>query len=223
MNQKMKVYSGIIPVVIPLFLIIVALNFLPMHTGLALAKENGIIEFFSAVGYFIGTVVAVFIAVRLKWQAGFSVGIIMMIFGLRELDFHARFTTMGISKIKFYLSPEVGVIEKSIVSFLVILLLTFLYKFLKKHAKGFISGFKQGIPYIVTASAGVLCLPVSKILDGGFKWLDDMGQQGYRLVFVEESIELAIPYFFIIAMLQFYRSSGNDGVKDRSAELNKIS
>jgi hypothetical protein len=180
-----------------------------------LTRENGIIEFFSAVGYFIGAVVAIFIALRMKWQSGYSVSLIILLFGLRELDFHARFTTMGISKVKFYLSPEVGVIEKSIVVILVILLLAFLYKFLKKHAKGFINSCRQGVPHIVTASAGLVCLPLSKFLDGGFKWLDDMGQ-GYRLVFIEESIELAIPYFFIIAMLQFYKATGNAGIKEQS-------
>ena len=63
---------------------------------------------------------------------------------------------MAISKIKFYLSPEVGVIEKSIVVFLVILLFTFLYKFLKKHTKDFIKSFKQGVSHTVTAEAGII-------------------------------------------------------------------
>lgn len=213
MNKKLKVLSGLIAVVGPLLCLILILNFLPRNTGQVLTRENGIIEFLSAVGYFIGTVLAVFFAIRLKWPTGFSVSFIMLLFGLRELDFHARFTTMGISKIKFYWSPEVGVIEKSIVVFLVILLFTFLYKFLKKHTKNFIKSFKQGVPHIVTASAGVICLPLSKFLDGGFQWLDDTGH-GYRAVFFEESLELAIPCFFIIAMLQFYKSSCNDGKKE---------
>ena len=217
----MKVYSAVIPVFISLFFIILLLNFLPMPTGLALVKENGVIESFSAIGYFTGAVVAVFIAVRMQWQTGFSVGTFMILFGLRELDFHARFTTMGIFKTKFYLSSQVGVTEKSIVTLIVVLLIAFIFRFLKNHVGGFINDFKKGIPHIVTASAGLLCLPICKILDGGFRWLDDMGQ-GYRLAFIEESIELAIPYLFIIAMLQFYRSTGNDGAKDRSAKLGKI-
>jgi MFS family permease len=215
MSKKLTVYSGVISIVIPLLCLILILNFLPRHTGQVLARENGLIEFFSAVGYFIGTVIAVFIAVRLRWPTGFSVSLIMLLFGLRELDFNAKFTTMGISKIKFYLSPEVGVIEKSIVVFLVILLFTFLYKFLKKHTKDFIKSFKQGVSHTVTAAAGIICLPLSKFLDGGFQWLDEIGQ-GYRLVFFEESIELAIPYFFIFAMLQFYKSTSNEGIKEQS-------
>jgi hypothetical protein len=149
--------------------------------------------------------------VRMKWQAGFSVGIIMMLFGFRELDFHDRFTTMGIFKIKFYLGSQVGLTEKSIVTLIVILLFIFLLSFLKSHAGRFMTGLKKRIPHIITAFAGIICLPISKLLDGAeFKWLDDLGQ-GYRLNILEESIELAIPYFFIIAMLQFYRSTGNDG------------
>ncbi len=214
MGKILRVYSGLIPVVIPLLCLILILNFLPRHSAQILTRENGIIEFFSAVGYFIAAAVALYIALSMKWQTGFSVSLIMLLFGLRELDFHARFTTMGISKIKFYLSPEVGVIEKSIVIVLVILLFTFLYTFLKKHAKGFVNGLKQGVPHIVTACAGVLFLPLSKFLDGGFKWLDEM-DQGYRLVFIEESMELAIPYFFIIAMLQFYKSTYG-GIKEQS-------
>ncbi|MDX1775870.1 MAG: hypothetical protein R3297_04760 [Desulfobulbales bacterium] len=127
------------------------------------------------------------------------------------MDFHEKFTTMGIFKIKFYLSPEVGIVEKTIVILLMILLFVFLYNFLKSNAREFLNGFRKKKPYIITASAGLLSLPASKVLDGGLQWLDAIGQ-GHRAVYFEESLEMAIPLFFIIAMLQFYREESRKGV-----------
>ncbi|MBE9521347.1 MAG: hypothetical protein IME97_09450, partial [Proteobacteria bacterium] len=43
-------------------------------------------------------------------------------------------------------------------------------------------------------------LPFSKLLDSSIMGLVDND----RLIYFEESLELAIPYFFIVALLQFY-------------------
>lgn len=209
----MKIYSGLAVITIPLFILFLILNFLPKQTGMALVREGGLIENVSVIGYFVGVAIAIIIAARMKWPAGYSIGIIMMLLAFRELDFDTRFTTRGILSISFYLNPVVGTLERIIVILIMLLLSAFLFMFLKKYTLAFMDGLRRGVPYFITASAGIISLPLSYYIDGGFEWLDNMGQ-GYRSLFIEEPLEMAIPFFFILAMIQFYINVKNQEGRD---------
>lgn len=203
MSEKNYPYSGLFIVGIPLLAIIIALNFLPLSVAQSLVKENHAIENATVVGYFIGAFIAFLLALRQRLVSGFATSVILLLLGLRELDFHDRFTTMGIFKIKFYLGSEVQLPEKLIVTLIVLLLLAYVVWFLKKNTSSFLVCLRNKKSYGITTLAGLLALPISKILDS-----DIIGLVDYDwMIYMEESVELAIPYFFVVALLQFYYSA----------------
>ena len=200
MNQEDYPYSGLYLIGIPLLAIIILLNLLPSSVAHSLVKENHAIENATVVGYCIGALIACLFFFRLRWDQGLATSIILVLLGSRELDFHDKFTTMGIFKIKFYLGSEVLLPEKLIGATIVFLLLAFVVWFLKNNTDSFLACLKNRRPCCVTVLAGLVSLPFSKLLDSSIMGLVDND----RLIYFEESVELAIPYFFIVALLQFY-------------------
>lgn len=89
---------------------------LPPDLTLMMVVENGPVEMLSAVGL-LGAALWLFCrAAREGAGQPVAAGFLVLLLGLRELDFHARFTTMGVFKTKYYLSPLVPAGEKTIVS-----------------------------------------------------------------------------------------------------------
>jgi len=211
MNQEDYPYSGLFIVGIPMLAMIILLNFLPLSVAQSLVKENHAIENATVVGYFIGAFIAIMIAFRLRWFTGFAASVILLLLGLRELDFHDKFTTMGIFKIKFYLGSEVQLPEKITVILIVLLLLVYIVWFLKKNMGSYLVCLKNKKSYAVTTLAGLVALPLSKVLDSSIMGLVDYDW----LIYMEESVEFAIPYFFIIALLQYYFYARRVDLTDR--------
>ena len=89
-------------------------------------EEGGVIETLSVFGYFLCVLL---ILLKGKWAYIKKYNyflILIILFGLRELDFDKRFTTMGILKSKFYLSNSVPVTEK-LIGLLVIAILLYIF------------------------------------------------------------------------------------------------
>src|SRR5690606_39112415 len=84
-------------------------------------REDGPIEAFSAVGYFICATLLLFWAGRGFWRV-WCMPVAVIAMGLRELDFHVRFSQINVTKLRFYTSstvPGVGtLIVRTTASFL---------------------------------------------------------------------------------------------------------
>jgi hypothetical protein len=137
----------------------------------------------------------------------------VLLLGLRELDFHARFTTMGIFKTRYYISPEVPLAEKLVVSVIVIVISIVAIRYMRQKYSSFLEGFRQrSLPAMAIFLAGCSAV-LSKSLDsfsGPIEWLISLFRNdisGMALQVMEESIELAIPAFILIAI---YSSSPSD-------------
>lgn len=83
-------------------------------------KEGGIIETFSAAGY---PICIGFILAKRGLRELIFFALLFAFFGLRELDFDARFTTRGILTSMFYVDGNVPLMEKLIAGPVVLLLL----------------------------------------------------------------------------------------------------
>jgi len=191
-----------------LIILIIFLQSAPWHFTEAVIKEGGPIESLSAIGYFIA--MALLILRGRKWNSFSYVTFLLFLFGLRELDFHNRFTTMSLSKITFYVSPKVPLLEKMIGVIILLLLLYILAHLVKRHLGDFMNALKQKEPAAIGVGLGVLFMFLTKTLDGLGRKLASMGitlnnNLEQATTIIEEVFELGIPLLFIIAIVARFR------------------
>ena len=132
-------------------------------------------------------------------------------FGLRELDFDKRFTTMGIFKSRFYLSNEVMIGEKMVAVLISALFLVCLFFLLKNFARSFAEGIKARQGQSLTVLIALVFMVSSKSIDGLGRKLKPAGIVVSQSVsslagVIEESMELMIPLLFIVAITEFSRT-----------------
>ncbi|ADE15934.1 conserved hypothetical protein [Nitrosococcus halophilus Nc 4] len=175
----------------------------------SIIKEGGVIESLSAIGYFAGAILAILIKRKIPHPT--HVIFILVLLGLRELDFHNRFTTMSLSKITFYVSSEVPLLEKMIGVAIVSLVLYVIVHLAKTHFHGFISAVKKREPSAIGVGVGILLIFLTKILDGLSRKLASVGvtlsnNMEQLTEIIEEVFELGIPMMFIIAIVARFRT-----------------
>ncbi len=192
-------------------LLVISITLMPEKISQEMVRENGPVEVLSAAGYFLFCLFLFYFnyigAVRTRFAPGFFI----FLLGLRELDFHARFTTMGMFKSRFFVSPEVPVVEKFLVTLFIISLLTYGIIYLRGSLPRFKKDVSRARPYAVSIACAVGCILVSKSLDGNsiiFKTLLPMLENPATFArTVEECLELFIPILFIRALLLYCRES----------------
>ncbi|TIY11918.1 MAG: hypothetical protein E5V16_02445 [Mesorhizobium sp.] len=180
------------------FLIALPLAFFPEDIRKFYLSEGGPIEVFSAAGYLI--VVATLVremSYRDLLKRWYLVAILIAMC-LRELDFHAHFTTHNITKTTLYISPDVPLLEKLIGATVVIALGIAFYLLLKNGFRSFVHGLRHG----EAIAAAVGCAVLSKVIDGApsnLTFLSIHLTRIYTSTVFEEILELGIPIFLAIA------------------------
>lgn len=169
-------------------------------------QEHGPIEWLSAAGYFVCLLALMGMPKERKPAAAMAIGAILVIFGLRELDFHARFTTMGIFKSRFYISPEVPVLEKIIGAAALLILAGAMAYVVKRHFRSFIRGVRRLEPGPFSGLITIALLVFTKTVDGLPRKLDGLGLPSPEALerfswIVEEVLEMGIPIFMLIGIL----------------------
>ena len=172
-------------------------------------KEGGIIEILSAVGYFICAAAFIYWGGWLNVKKYHYFFLMIILFGMRELDFDKRFTTMGILKSRFYISGEVPLIEKIIGLMVIALLAYIVISIFKNHFKSFIIGIKSYSTVHLYALLTLIFLVSSKTLDGLARKLKGIGihideQSSTNASTVEEILELAIPIIILSIIYVFF-------------------
>ena len=196
-----------------MLLTIVALETLDTGTKRFLIREGGLVEQLSAAGYFICIIFLLYQGKkRLENVSFWLMNLFLLFLGLRELDFHSRFTTMGITKTKFYVSPEVPFGEKLIgVVVSLLFLFTVLY-LVKRHFRDFITGLVNKESWSIGIFLGTALMVVSKIADSQADLIELVcGLMGIdwnpMSVTVEEMLELNIPIMFLLAIFSRFQKS----------------
>lgn len=183
-------------------------------------KEGGVVETLSAAGYFAAFALLLFYIVRQKRPDGWSLCVMILCLGFRELDFDKRFTTMGVFKARFYSSSEVMSSEKAIGVLVILALIVCLYYLVKAYARPFFRKLKTFDPVAITVFLALAVMGAAKTLDGLPRKLKPLGvvfsdHAKTVLGTVEELIELLIPVLIIAAILGAFRSARTKaGVSD---------
>lgn len=187
------------------------INLLPQEMAAYLVRENGLVEMLTALGYIAGAGWLFLVAGRGQINDGASAGLVVVLLGLRELDFHARFTTMGVFKTRYYISPEVPGDEKLIVSLIMICILVIVARFLRRNFATFWDGLRQRDMSALSLGLAVGSGLLSKVLDsfsGPLRKLVAHVHNDPRtfLRVIEETMELAIPIFILFAIYYALKS-----------------
>ena len=188
----------------------VGINLLPPDLTLLMVVENGPVEMLSAVGLLAA---AFWLFCRVGRDASgqpISAGILVLLLGLRELDFHARFTTMGVFKTKYYISPAVPAGEKAIVSFIMICILIIAVRYLTHNFGRFVLALRQRQPAALAILAAIGYGLLGKGLDSFSTPLEPIialfsSNPKLFLRTAEECVEFGAPICILLAL---YYSSG---------------
>lgn len=169
-------------------------------------SEGGIVETFTVVGYLACFLYLLYKGKFLYLKNFWYIHAIFILFAFRELDFHKKFTTMGIFKSKFYVSYSVPFIEKFFASLVLIFLFGIVYLLIKKHSKTYLVELKSGDMFSVSIFISMALVFISKSIDGLSRKLSDIGitissTSDKFASSVEEVFELGIPVMFFIAIV----------------------
>jgi len=202
MNQ----FSGIRAILLVVLILAVGINLLPAELAEDLVREHEPVEMLTVVIYFVAVFWLILTALVKSERWLFSASFMVALLGLRELDFHSRFTSMGVMKTVYYISPQVPGVEKAIVSALVLLILGVAVHFVWTRWRSFLAGLKAGDSAAISLGMAIGFGIISKTLDNNSTSIRKMialffGEPRYSLVrVVEETMELAIPLFILLAI-----------------------
>ncbi len=204
----LRAYSGI--VVVPCIVVasLVILSLLPEEQVINAVRENGLVELLTVVIYAGVIGCLALLSLQRKETKTLAASGMVLLLCLRELDFHSRFTTMGIFKTRFYVSPEVPLPEKAIVSIVVLGLLAAVLVFIRQYWKNFFRGLQQKEASMIAVACGLSCAVCSKMLDSMshlFRPLCFWYNPAIMSRAIEETLELAIPLFFLVAIYYSYK------------------
>lgn len=178
------------------------------HQYPLLISEGGIVESLSVFGY-LACVAVMFYRGGMDFAKRYHYLIILItLFGLRELDFDKRFTTMGILKSRFYTSDTVPLGEKLIGLVIIGILLYVVFRIIKDHAAPFVAGVRNKVLQHLGSLSAIALLVFSKSIDGLDRKLASMGITVDPMVAtyfgtIEEVLELGIPVL-ILATFALY-------------------
>jgi len=185
---------------------IAAVIFLPESLTYIISKEWGPVENAQVIFYVTGALVSSVYARQKIWEGGYQGGLILLIFALRELDFQKTFTGISITRTKYYFHSDASFLAKLLCAFIVISIIVLFILFLKRNIKVFFQNVKARKPWSLSVIAGLLSMFFAILIDGMPRVLESLGiesvKHGHLLKnLFEELLELAIPFFFLNALL----------------------
>lgn len=178
----------------------------------ALLSEDGPVEIVSAALYFVCVGYVLLkggLAFLRRWP---YFVVIPLLFGMRELDFDKRFTTIGVLKSKFYVSPLEPLQTKLIVIALGLAVIYLVVLMMRNHLKDFWVSLRTGSPFGYGVALVLAMLVVSKSLDGLERKCNSIGLAVAPLLakyssVAEEIIELGIPVIMLLLFAHYFKSS----------------
>lgn len=204
-----KIWQVFVVVLVLLVLLFAFSTTLDDATRKALLSEDGPVEIASAVLYFVCCGYALIRGggAFLKKYPYFIM--IPLLFGMRELDFDKRFTTIGVLKSKFYVSPLEPWHTKLIVITLGLVVIYMLVQMLKNHLLEFWAALRAGSSFGYGVALVLAMLVVSKSLDGLERKCASIGLSVAPLLakyssVAEEIIELGIPVVMLVLFWQYF-------------------
>lgn len=171
--------------------------------------EGGPVETLTAAAY--ALCMLVFVAkggLRLPLGRGYAVLLVLLFLLSRELDMHKQFTTMGVFKIDYYLSSDVGTVERGIVIAVLTLVGIAVGRLLWDLDRWW-WGLRALDPSMIAITLCVVMMGASNLLDGSAVKLANLYIQvdpdfTQSLTKVEEVFEFGIPLFALLAVISYF-------------------
>ena len=180
---------------------VIGIDWLTLPAGASLAREGGGIELISMLGY----VVAMASYLWTAWVPLWSVPAVLLFMAARELDLDKVFTSEGILSTKVILH-DTSLWEKLLALGVWALLVATLVSLARHRGLPLLRDLRRGEPWALAFTAGFVVAGASKSIDGLARKLAPLGIEiteatSQGLVTVEETMEMLIPVFFILAAL----------------------
>lgn len=171
-------------------------------------REGGVVETISAAGYFITALYILFLGNSryLKQHSYFFV--MLLLFGMRELDFHKRFTSVNLFKSRLYLG-DIGSTADRIIGLIVIAIVLYVaFSIIKNHWRLFVQNVKIHEDIAMGSLAVILLLGFVRSLDGMGRKMLSFGialndNCKVHIVDLEEILEMGIPLMLFILFAVF--------------------
>lgn len=212
-TKEKMVFSLFLSVLLTLVLLFVFSTTLEDATRKALLSEDGPVETASAVLYFVCCAYLLLKGGLAFFRRYPYFVVIPMLFGMRELDFDKRFTTIGVLKSKFYVSPLEPWHTKLIVIMLGLAVIMLIVMMVKNHLKALWESLRSGGALGSGVVLVLTMLVVSKSLDGLERKCIAIGLSVPHLLakyssVAEEIIELGIPVIMLLLFRHYFSQRG---------------
>lgn len=187
-------------------------------------RENGPVEAPSAALHFLVALVLLWVVAR----GGPAVFLVLMLLavamGGRELHIHKAFTSGSMTRIAYYLNPEVMLLERvAVAGFLLAVVAGVLYA-AWQYSGTFLQRLRERDSASWSLATGALMVPLLKAVDSTPRWVRDLSDLSFSesglalMLSLEEVMELFLPIVFLLAVVQYIatrpRSAG--GVRAHS-------
>ena len=188
--------------------------------------EDGIFEWLTVVLYAVAAVLSLVLWIRHGFRLLLYLAILIILMGLREMDFHERFTEEKISSIRYWRSGEESLLGKFAYATAIGLLVFTMVKLGKAFMSAAKAAWWEKNPVLPTVAAFPLFAGVAFIIDNRLEteFIDKANEitETHRLVLFfslcEETIEMGLPILIILALIQWDRSrakgTGGEGLKE---------
>jgi hypothetical protein len=181
--------------------------FLSPENQLFYVSEGGPVQVLSAAGYL---VVTTSLVRNLEWTSlcrHWYLPLIPLSLCLREMDFHAHFTTYNITKTTLYVSPDVPFWEKAFGVAVFAVLGLAGYLLVARFGRAFLNGLRRLDVTAIAVVASAFSAVASKVLDGAASNLHFLGiiiPTWQLSEIIEEVLELGIPIFMAVAVFSYF-------------------
>jgi len=177
----------------------IALHVIDRSTANDMLSDAGLIQTLTSVALFAGAALCLRRAMRrippvFKWA---ELSFLLVIYALREMDFHRRFTVEHISNKDFYIGPD-PLLTKIIAGTVVLLTIIALLHFLLSNARFFFEQLRKKRSWAIHVIAWAVLLFGSQILDKSPQ-LHDMFIEHV----LEENMEFAAATILFLVLLKY--------------------
>ncbi len=179
-------------------------TFLSDDTFQPLFMESGFFEQNSIVIWLLAAIAAMISSKSQRWHHG-AIAMLFVLCAAREADWHKKFTTDGILKVRYYTNSAAPLAEKMIAAFVVILFISLVCYALYFCIRCFRSSADWRNARVYFAFVGVSLFFVGKALDRSVALLQQLFQitvsdsWGRYIQAYEEGFELLGPLCFAMA------------------------
>lgn len=182
---------------------------LPMNVVMEAMREDGPIEAPSAALHFLVALALLAVILRGAPLIFLLTAVLAAAMGGRELDIHKAMTSGSMTRIAYYLDPEVALLERLGAAVFVIGVVAALLYAAWRYSGTLRRALVQRNPAVWSFAAGVLLVPVLKAIDALPRWIRDifgatLDENTLALLLsLEEMMEFFLPLVFLTAVIQY--------------------